>query len=300
MQYLRQSTSVSVVIGPIWSTTDGALKSDLAYNASGINCDIYKNGTKADVTLANSAGDGYFRAASGEALYLLTLSTGHTDTLGRLEISLSATGYYMKPRSYMVVPANVWDSMFGADYLKTEVVEISGDSTAADNLEADYDGTGYAKSNSTTGLLAAYDAAKTAAAAGAKMDLVDAPNATALTAVKTALEAAGSHLTLIKAKTDNLPANTATVLGTPAGASLAADIATLVAAVITNAAGTDVSADVAACKAILDILKIIVANKSIENEAGTSVTYRNDADNADAGTQSWNEATKTRGAYTPA
>jgi hypothetical protein len=104
----------------------------------------------------------------------------------------------------------------------------------------------------------------------------------------------------IKAKTDNLPANTATVLGTPAGASLAADIATLVAAVITNAAGTDVSADVAACKAILDILKIIVANKSIENESGTIVTYRNDADNADAGSQSWTEATKTRGAYTPA
>jgi hypothetical protein len=43
--------------------------------------------------------------------------------------------------------------------------------------------------------------------------------------VKTAVEAVGSHLALIKAKTDNLPANTSTVLGTPAGASLAADIA---------------------------------------------------------------------------
>jgi hypothetical protein len=63
----------------------------------------------------------------------------------------------------MVVPANVWDSMFGADYLKTEVVEISGDSTAADNLEADYDGTGYAKTASTTKLHADYDAAKSAA-----------------------------------------------------------------------------------------------------------------------------------------
>jgi hypothetical protein len=162
-EWLKQSTSVTVVIGPIWSTSDGALKADLAYNASGINCDVYKNGTKADVTLANSAGDGYFRAASGEALYLLTLSTGHTNTLGRFTISLSATGYYMKPQHYMVVPANVWDSMFGADYLKTEVVEISGDSTAADNLEADYDGTGYAKTNSTTKLHADYDAAKTAA-----------------------------------------------------------------------------------------------------------------------------------------
>jgi hypothetical protein len=45
-EWLKQSTSVTVVIGPIWSTSDGALKSDLAYNASGINCDVYKNGTK--------------------------------------------------------------------------------------------------------------------------------------------------------------------------------------------------------------------------------------------------------------
>jgi hypothetical protein len=101
-------------------------------------------------------------------------------------------------------------------------------------------------------LTAAYDSAKTAAAAGAKMDLVDAPNATAITAlaagieaaiinegdatavlqaiadkiagdwtagdlsavaiasaVKTAMEAAGSHLTLVKAKTDNLPSDPA-------------------------------------------------------------------------------------------
>lgn len=134
--WLKQSTSVSVVIGPIWATANGALKADLAYNASGINCDIYKNGTKADVTLANSAGDGYFRAASGESLYLLTLSTGHTDTLGMLTISLSATGYYMKPQHYMVVPANVWDSMFGADMLKVDVHSIDDDETAADNLEA--------------------------------------------------------------------------------------------------------------------------------------------------------------------
>ena len=32
-----------------------------------------------------------------------------------------------------------------------DVVSVSGDSTAADNLEADYDGTGYAKANSTIG-----------------------------------------------------------------------------------------------------------------------------------------------------
>ena len=37
------------------------------------------------------------------------------------------------------------------DALDANTIEISGDSTAADNAEADYDGTGYAKTNSTIG-----------------------------------------------------------------------------------------------------------------------------------------------------
>lgn len=38
--------------------------------------------------------------------------------------------------------------------VQADVAQISGDSTAADNLELDYDGTGYAKANSTVGLVA--------------------------------------------------------------------------------------------------------------------------------------------------
>ena len=38
-----------------------------------------------------------------------------------------------------------------AGTINANVVQISGDSTAADNLELDYDGTGYAKANSTIG-----------------------------------------------------------------------------------------------------------------------------------------------------
>jgi len=113
MRFLRQSTQADVVIGPVWATADGALKADLAYNASGINCDVYKGGTKADVTLADSAGDGYFRAGSGEAQYILTLSTGLSDTIGRLRVTLSATGYYMKPEDFMVLDEAVYDWLFG-------------------------------------------------------------------------------------------------------------------------------------------------------------------------------------------
>lgn len=164
VRYLRQSTQATVTIGPVWATDNGALKSDLAYNASGINCDVYKNGTKADVSLSGSAGNGYFRAGSGEAQYLLTLSTGNTDTIGALRLTLSATGYYMPSHDFVVLSADVYDAMFGN-----------------------------------------YAPAK----AGDRMDLVDAPNATAREAIRTTIQAAGSHLALIKAKTDNLPASPA-------------------------------------------------------------------------------------------
>jgi hypothetical protein len=47
----------------------------------------------------------------------------------------------------------------------------------------------------TPSLDAAYDAAKTAAQAGDEMDLIDAPNATALAAIKTAIAGVGVYLT---------------------------------------------------------------------------------------------------------
>ncbi len=46
-------------------------------------------------------------------------------------------------------------------------------------------------------LTAAYDSAKTAAQAGNQMDLINAPNAIAITAIKTSMEAAGSDLDLL-------------------------------------------------------------------------------------------------------
>jgi len=51
----------------------------------------------------------------------------------------------------------------------------------------------------------AYDAAKTAAQAGDKMNLIDAPNDTALTAIKTTIEAAGSSLAAIIDAIGDLP-----------------------------------------------------------------------------------------------
>lgn len=52
-----------------------------------------------------------------------------------------------------------------------DVISISGDSTAADNLESDYDGTGYAKTNSTVGTVTTVTGGATSAEIAALNDI---------------------------------------------------------------------------------------------------------------------------------
>ncbi len=77
----------------------------------------------------------------------------------------------------------------GGDLLDTNVTQISGDTTAANNLEADYDGTGYAKANSTIGTTTTNTDMR-------------GTNSALLAASYTAPDNAG--ITAIKAKTDDM------------------------------------------------------------------------------------------------
>ena len=137
MRVLKQSTQVDVLIGPL--VDDGDFKSveeSVAYNATGIDVDVIKGVTKADVSLANSAGDGYWRHVAN-GYYAVTLSTTDTGTLGRLRVTFEATGVLPCWECFVVVPANIYDSLIaGSDKLYVDAVEISSSSTAADNVEA--------------------------------------------------------------------------------------------------------------------------------------------------------------------
>lgn len=140
MRVLKQSTQVDVLIGPL--IDDGDFKSveeSVAYNATGIDVDVIKGVTKADVSLANSAGDGYWRHVAN-GYYAVTLSTTDTGTLGRLRVTFEATGVLPCWECFVVVPANIYDSLIaGSDKLYVDAVEISSSSTAADNVEANID-----------------------------------------------------------------------------------------------------------------------------------------------------------------
>ena len=157
MGYKPVDTAVVMVVGPCVDDTDfKTLEEAIAYNAAGM-----------DVSLIVEKTDGT------TAVTAITLTTGGTSDWthkdgGYYEIEITAaqnieegigfvrgvcTGVLpFESAHYNIVVANIYDSLIkGTDSLQVDAVEISGDSGSADNLELDYDGTGYTKANSVIG-----------------------------------------------------------------------------------------------------------------------------------------------------
>ena len=116
--WLKQSTAVTVKIGPFVDDIDGKT-AETALTIAQADVLLSKNGgTMAQKNDTNSC--------SHDALgyYSCSLSTTDTNTLGILKLMVSKSGALPVTQSYMVVPTNVWDSLFGADRLQVDVEEI--------------------------------------------------------------------------------------------------------------------------------------------------------------------------------
>jgi hypothetical protein len=158
MRLLKQSTAITAIIGPFVDATDKITpETGLTLGAADFAELIKHNsGTVVDISAVTVTA---VTGASG--LYTIPLTTSHTDTLGMLTLYIADTSLCVPMREdFMVVPANVWDSLFGADLLqvdiaqlnnavaasaiinsnsdgiKADVIRISESSVAADNLEA--------------------------------------------------------------------------------------------------------------------------------------------------------------------
>ena len=119
--------------------------------------------------------------------YRKQLNATDTGTTGRFIVEVQESGALPVWREFMILPANVYDSLVGGtDSLQVDVTAVSGDSTAANNLELDYDGTGYAKANSTIGTTTS------------NTDLVTAA------AIRTEIDSNSTQLAAIAADTDEL------------------------------------------------------------------------------------------------
>lgn len=143
MQWLRQSTSTTVKIGPFLDSTDGDTEE------TGLTI------AQADVRLSKNGGDIAQKTEATSCthdelgIYGCPLDTTDTGTLGRLQLWVHEGGALLVWHEFMVVPANVWDSFFGSDLLNVDVHAIDDDATAADNLEAYCDGTTPIPANAT-------------------------------------------------------------------------------------------------------------------------------------------------------
>ena len=172
MNFLRQSTAVDVLIGPFVDSTDGDTEeTGLTISASDVL--LSKNGQ----TLA-AKNDATACAHDANGMYNCEFDTTDTNTVGTLVLFVHESGALAVRHEFQVLEEDVYDALFGASaagfdsngrvdvgsWLGTAVTtssttskpevdafSISDDATAANNLELDYDGTGYAKANSTIG-----------------------------------------------------------------------------------------------------------------------------------------------------
>lgn len=124
--YLKQSTAVTIKVGPFVDSGDG--------NTAETSLTIQK----ADVRLSKNGGN--MAAANADqgtsdagmphdelGVYDGSLSTTDTNTLGLLSLHIHKTGALQVRQDYMVVPANVYDSWIaGTDRLQVDTVQIEG------------------------------------------------------------------------------------------------------------------------------------------------------------------------------
>lgn len=147
--WLKQSTAVTLKIGPFLDDTDGKTAE------TGLTI------SQADVRLSMNGGDIAQKNESTACthdelgIYGCPVDTTDTGTLGRLQLWVHESGALPVWHEFMVVPANVWDSMFGADYLQVDIEQVDGDGTAAANLNSACDNYSATRGLSGTALPAA-------------------------------------------------------------------------------------------------------------------------------------------------
>lgn len=158
--YLKYATaSQEVPLGYFVDSTDGNTE-ETGLTIANTDILIWKSG---GTTLGAKASGGATHISNG--IYYAVLDATDTNTLGPMVVFVHVAGALTIRLECCVLPAKVYDSLIaGSDNLEIDVIQllgtawltpgtagtpdvnvklISGDAVAADNCEADYDGTGY-------------------------------------------------------------------------------------------------------------------------------------------------------------
>ena len=206
MLILREDTVVTVQIGPFVDATDGAT-AEIALTIDQGDVHLSKNGgafgNKNEATACT-------HDAEHNGWYTCPLDATDTNTAGVLILAVNEAGALPVWHEFMVMPTQVWDSLFSTDVLQVHAIEITnGLITAAAIADA------------------AIDAATFAAGAiNAAAIAADAIGASELAADAATEIAAAVWNSLVASYTTNVTFGKY-LGGAPAGATLAADVVDL-------------------------------------------------------------------------
>jgi len=171
MRYLKENTATRITVGPFYDVTDG-ITPEIALTVTNdwltfIVDDAGVPTLVLDVapTASGGANDMVHVTSDAGGYYDLELAAANVNYTGRATLSIHDTDVHLPVfHEFQIVSANVYDSLFtDGDVLDVSVTQwlgaaaatpttagvpevdvtyVSGDSTAADNLELQYDGTG--------------------------------------------------------------------------------------------------------------------------------------------------------------
>lgn len=126
MDILKQSTAVTIVMGPMLDSTDGNTP-ETALTIAQADIRLSKNGG-AFAQTNNVAGATHMEVGK----YSVPLDTTDTGTLGKLRVDIHESGALAVWREYTIVPANVYDTLvLGTDVLTADVTQWLGTAVTA-------------------------------------------------------------------------------------------------------------------------------------------------------------------------
>ena len=151
MHILKADTTVDIRVGPFVDATDGVTpETGITTLTTADQAELLEHNGAATTDISGNT----IAAVTGcDGWYDLTLTNTQLDTEGMVTVVIQDASVHLPVfKDFMVVNANVYDALYAAattDYLQVDTVQISSDTTAADNLEEG--ATGLVLSSCTSG-----------------------------------------------------------------------------------------------------------------------------------------------------
>ena len=152
--WLKQSVAAVIQFGPFLDATNAvSLETGLATAMDNVTTGIRisKNGGNIIARNATVTATAYDEMG----LYSVTLDATDTGTLGNLKIIFEESATCLPVwQDFMIVPANVWDSLFGADNLDVNTAQVGGQTASASGTVTFPNATLASTTNITAGTIA--------------------------------------------------------------------------------------------------------------------------------------------------